>query len=75
LLKKLSFAILYNIIFKNFFQEKIIANVTIKGAEKTKVSVIKYLLSSKEELVLNYTILESDIMLLKRLPVISHACY
>jgi outer membrane protein assembly factor BamA len=77
ILFKKSFLLVFCIIssLKTFSQEKIIANVTIKGAEKTKVSVIKHLLSSKEEQVLDSTILENDIILLKRLPAISHAYY
>ena len=77
ILFKKNFLLVFCIIssLKTFSQEKIIANVTIKGAEKTEVSVIKHLLSSKEEQVLDSTILENDIILLKRLPAISHAYY
>ena len=45
------------------------------GAKKTKISYIKSLLSSKKGQTLDSISLDNDIVLLKRLPAISHAYY
>lgn len=58
-----------------FSQETEITEITIKGAEKTKVFFIKSLLTTKVGQAVDSTSLENDIILLKRLPAISHAYY
>lgn len=56
-------------------QEKVVEKITINGAEKTKVSFLKKLLTIKEGKALDSVQLNEDITLLKRLPAISHADY
>ena len=56
-------------------QENRIGNVKIKGAKRTKPFFIKSLLITKKGMVLDSIALEKDIILLKRLPAISHAYY
>lgn len=58
-----------------FSQKTEIAEITIKGVKKTKGSFIKSLLTTKVGQVVDSTLLENDIILLKRLPAISHAYY
>ena len=58
-----------------FSQEKIILDVKIQGAQKTKTAFIKSLLLTKKGIVLDSSTLKKDIILLKRLPAISHAYY
>jgi hypothetical protein len=58
-----------------FSQENIIIDVQIIGAKKTKVSFLKTLLSVEKNTVLDSTIIENDIIFLKRLPAISYAYY
>ena len=58
-----------------FSQETEISSITIKGAKKTKNFFIKSLLTAKVGQVLDSTSLDNDIILLKRLPAISHAYY
>ncbi|MHB0754762.1 BamA/TamA family outer membrane protein [Polaribacter sp. M15] len=50
-------------------------SITIKGANKTKVSLIKSLLITRVDQPLDSITLKNDIILLKRLPAISHAHY
>jgi hypothetical protein len=53
-----------------------IAVVKIVGANKTKVSFLKTLLSAKKKATfLDYTNINNDIIFLKRIPAISHAYY
>ena len=56
-------------------QEKVILDIKIKGAEKTKISFIKSLITSKKGNVLDSISLNNDIILLKRLPAIGHAYF
>jgi predicted nucleic-acid-binding protein len=63
------FAFFY-IDFGCFFARKKVLEVEIKGAKKTKISFLRNILSTKIN-----TILEKDIIQLKRLPAISHAYY
>ncbi|WP_397445234.1 outer membrane protein assembly factor [Polaribacter sp. R77954] len=56
-------------------QKKEINSITINGANKTKVPFLKSLLSSKVGQTIDSVSLESDIILLKRLPAISYAYY
>lgn len=69
----LFFFLCYSIIF--FSQEKVIIDVKIEGSKKTKISFIKSLLSVKKGSNLDSISLNKDIVLLKRLPAISHAYY
>ncbi|KGL59810.1 MULTISPECIES: hypothetical protein [unclassified Polaribacter] len=61
--------------FSLFSQERIILDLKIKGARKTKISFLKKFLSTKKDLVLDSIALEKDIIELKRLPAIRHAYY
>ena len=56
-------------------QENVIVDVKIQGAKKIKKSFIYKLLLTKKGTVLDSTSIEKDIVLLKRLPAISHAYY
>ena len=58
-----------------FSQEKIIIDVKIKGVKKTKKAFIHKLLETKPGLVLDSISIEKDIILIKRLPAVSHAYY
>ncbi|PWG06848.1 BamA/TamA family outer membrane protein [Polaribacter aquimarinus] len=72
-----------NLLFFLFFcfatsfygQKEFIADVKIQGAEKTRIAFIKSILTTKKGNVLDSLSLEKDIVLLKRLPAISHAYY
>lgn len=59
----------------SFSQEKVVYDVKIKGAKKTKESFIKKILTVKNGQPLDSLQLEKDIVRLKRLPAISHAYY
>ncbi|MGB0891845.1 MAG: outer membrane protein assembly factor [Flavobacteriaceae bacterium] len=69
----LFFIVLYS--FSSFSQKKLILDVKIKGAKKTKISEIHKIIETKKNTVLDSTIIETDIIRLKRLPAISHAYY
>ena len=56
-------------------QQNKILDVKIVGVKKTKTTFIKNLLYSKKDAVLDSSILEKDITLLKRLPAIANAYY
>lgn len=58
-----------------FSQEKIIVDINIKGAVKTKPLFIKSILATKKGHTLDSISLDKDVILLKRLPAISHAYY
>ena len=58
-----------------FSQERQIASIKIEGAKKTKTAFIKSLLSTQKGQTLDSVSLDNDIILLKRLPAISHAYY
>ncbi len=58
-----------------FSQNKMIQQLTIKGARKTKVSEIKKIIESKIDTKLDSVILQNDVIRLKRLPAISHAYF
>ncbi len=68
----LFFLILSSLVFS---QENVILDVKIKGAKKIKESFIHKLLGTKKGVVLDSLFIEKDIILLKRLPAISHAFY
>jgi outer membrane protein assembly factor BamA len=58
-----------------FSQEKIVFDLKIKGAKKTKTSFLKKILTTKTAGVLDSVSLEKDIIQLKRLPAVGHAYY
>jgi outer membrane protein assembly factor BamA len=58
-----------------FSQEEIIIDVKIQGTERIKESFIHKLLQTKKGTVLDSLSLEKDIVLLKRIPAVSHAHY
>ena len=58
-----------------FSQEKVVLDIKIKGAKKIKKAFITKLLETKKESSLDSLSLDRDIILLKRLPAISHAYY
>lgn len=59
----------------SFSQEKVILDVKIQGAKKTKTSEIKKIIETKAHTKLDSTTIKSDIVRLKRLPAISHAYF
>ncbi len=63
------------IISHAYCQDKIIDEVIIQGNQKTKTSFIKKILETQKGKILDSTILNKDIIRLKRLPGISHATY
>jgi outer membrane protein assembly factor BamA len=74
-LKNILFIVLWFFFASSFSQEKSILDVNIRGLKNTKVSFIKKLLETKKDGVLDSTLLKEDIVLLKRLPAISHAYF
>ncbi len=73
--KNILFFLLMFLVSVNYSQEKTIADVKIQGAKKTKHSFIKSLLITKKGNTLDSIALEKDIVLLRRLPAVSHAYY
>lgn len=71
----ISFILFFVIFSKSLSQEKIIYDIKIKGAKKTKESFIKKIVLSKKGKILDSIQLEKDIIELKRLPAIAHAYY
>ncbi len=61
--------------FCSFSQENVILIVKIKGAKKTKISLIKKIIESKKNASLDSVLLLEDIVRLKRLPAVSHAYF
>ncbi|MCO7184403.1 outer membrane protein assembly factor [Tenacibaculum sp. XPcli2-G] len=58
-----------------YSQEKSIEKITFSGAKKTKAHVLKKILKSKENKVLDSMVLKEDMIRLKRLPAISNAYF
>mgnify|MGYP003627435990 FL=1 len=58
-----------------FCQEKRILDIKIIGADKTNESFLKSLLTIKNGVILDSVSIEKDVILIKRLPAISHAYY
>jgi len=58
-----------------FCQEKRILDIKIIGADKTNESFLKSLLTIKNGAILDSVSIEKDVILIKRLPAISHAYY
>lgn len=61
--------------FSSFSQQKIVFDVKIRGAKKTKTSEINKIIKIKKGTLLDSIILQKDIIRLKRLPAISHAYF
>ncbi len=71
----LLFFIAFILCVNSFSQEQIVMDVKIRGAKKTKISEIKKIIETKNNVVLDSIILKNDIIRLKRLPAISHAYF
>ncbi|QLG45780.1 BamA/TamA family outer membrane protein [Costertonia aggregata] len=56
-------------------QERTVVNLKVQGAERTKPAFIKKLVKLKEGIALDSLVMDEDMILLKRLPSISHAYY
>ncbi|MEO9569658.1 MAG: outer membrane protein assembly factor [Polaribacter sp.] len=74
-LKYLIFFLLLSLSTLVFSQEKIILDVKIKGTEKINKSFVFKLLETKKGNILDSLTIEKDIILLKRLPAVSHVYY
>ncbi len=61
--------------FCSFSQKNKILEIKIKGAKKTKIALIKKIITSKKNTSLDSTSLKNDMVILKRLPAISHAYF
>ncbi|WP_417799276.1 POTRA domain-containing protein [Tenacibaculum sp.] len=66
---------LFCLSINSYSQEKHIEKITFLGAKKTKTQVLKKILTSKENKVLDSIVLKEDIIRLKRLPAISNAYF
>ncbi len=60
---------------KGFGQESIVSGFNIQGNKKLKTSFIKLISDVKPGSVLDSTVMEQDIIRLKRLPAVAHAYY
>lgn len=58
-----------------FSQEKMVDEVTLKGAKKTNASFLKKLLYTQKGAALDSIKLQKDLVLLRRLPAVSYANY
>lgn len=74
LLKTIIFAVFW-LSVNSYSQERRIEKITFSGAKKTKKHVLRRILSSKENNVLDSIVLKNDITRLKRLPAISNAYF
>lgn len=76
MIRKHIFFLFFFCFLSSFYaQERIVADVTIKGAKKINIKFLKSLLETKKGNSLDSIILEKDILLLRRLPAVSHAYY
>ncbi|WP_272150542.1 outer membrane protein assembly factor [Tenacibaculum aiptasiae] len=73
--KKLFFLIVIFYSLVTFSQEKIIIDIKVKGAKKTKISEIKKIIETKVNTKVDSVLLVNDMIRLKRLPAISHAYF
>lgn len=73
--KKLLFLFLILFLVKVYAQEHYIEDVIVQGNKRLKSSFIKLISDAKKGKVLDSTVLEQDIIRLKRLPAVSHAYY
>ncbi len=70
--------LLFLVFFSSLYgyaQEQYIADVKVQGNKRLKSSFVRLISDAKRGKVLDSTVLESDIIRLKRLPVVSHAYY
>ncbi|MDE1205674.1 POTRA domain-containing protein [Tenacibaculum larymnensis] len=74
ILKTITFAVLW-LSVNSYSQEKRIEKITFSGVKKTKKHVLRRILSSKENNVLDSIVLKNDMTRLKRLPAISNAYF
>ncbi len=56
-------------------QERLVADVKIQGAKRTKTSFVKKIIKLRSGMVLDSTIILEDMERLKRLPAVSHAYF
>lgn len=60
---------------QGFSQERYIEDVKVQGNKRLKSSFVRLISDAKQGKVLDSTVLEHDIIRLKRLPAVSHAYY
>lgn len=65
----------YCFIYQGFSQDNIVADLKVQGNKRLKSSFVKKLSTIKSGVVLDSSLIESDIKRLKRLPSVSHAYY
>lgn len=73
--KALLFFFLIALFTKGYAQEYYIADVKVQGNKRLKSSFVRLISDAKTGHALDSTILEHDIIRLKRLPAVSHAYY
>ncbi len=73
--KTLLFLFLILFLVKAYAQERYIADVKVQGNKRLKSSFVRLISDAKQGKVLDSTVLEQDIIRLKRLPAVSHAYY
>ncbi|WP_299767034.1 outer membrane protein assembly factor [uncultured Dokdonia sp.] len=73
--KALLFFFLIALFTKGYAQEYYIADVKVQGNKRLKSSFVRLISDAKTGYVLDSTVLEHDIIRLKRLPAVSHAYY
>ncbi|PWH83488.1 outer membrane protein assembly factor [Algibacter marinivivus] len=73
--KVVLFFVFFSLIASNLFGQNIVHDLKIQGNEKLKTTFIKSISTIKSGSVLDSTIIEQDILRLKRLPSVSHAYY
>ncbi|MFC4634755.1 POTRA domain-containing protein [Dokdonia ponticola] len=61
--------------YHGYAQEYYIADVKVQGNKRLKSSFVRLISDAKQGKVLDSTVLEQDIIRLKRLPAVSHAYY
>ena len=74
-MKQILYFVLSIISFNGLSQNYRVADLKIQGNEKLKTSFIKSISAIKSSVVLDSSIIEQDILRLKRLPSVSHAYY
>lgn len=73
--KTILFLFLTFFLVKAHAQEQYIADVKVQGNKRLKSSFVRLISNAKKGKVLDSTVLEQDIIRLKRLPAVSHAYY
>lgn len=66
---------LFFLSLQGFSQERYIEDVKVQGNKRLKSSFVRLISDAKKGKVLDSTVLEHDIIRLKRLPAVSHAYY